>query len=458
MISKKLKGVKMVQQSNGNFINFSKTNGIDKYKSVNTFSGYRRRSDDKFELMNFYLDLDFKDLGISQEEYSKDGFEFVMLDKVIERCKELKLSVPTKVNFSGNGLHIFWSIKNINEKNEEGKKLFGANARECDKVYTLIQEELINNFNDLGSDVNCKDISRVLRIENTINSKNNKECKRIFTSDSEVTISEFAKLLKYDLEEVRRFKNQKSTTKQIEIAKELEIEISDNKFIAQQQIKEKLKQINNHVNDNYNQSYLKGIKNNKDYVLNFLDNAYKLGYIKRGKGITNNYFYLLGIASKRSGDTTLRLFNKYIKLIEHTRSEVNEFRTSFLSGVDSNNYYLNVSYKKLAKLLKVDNVEKVKSYKPTKKRSKKEYVIKVFNRLKANKKDLSLSSRKLSRKYNLSNKKMLELKNTIIQLLKEEERVKLYNNQNKQEEPLVIDVKNGVYKIVDCSKVSTTSG
>ena len=67
MISKKLKGVKMVQQSNGNYIKWSKTNGIDKYKSVNTFSGYRRRSDDKFELMNFYLDLDFKDLGISQE-------------------------------------------------------------------------------------------------------------------------------------------------------------------------------------------------------------------------------------------------------------------------------------------------------------------------------------------------------------------------------------------------------
>lgn len=448
----------MVQQSNGNFINWSKTNGIDKYKSVNTFSGYRRRSEDKFELMNFYLDLDFKDLGISQEEYSKDGFEFIMLDKVIKRCNELNLSVPTKVNFSGNGLHIFWSIKNINEKNEEGKQLFGANARECDKVYNLIQEELINNFNDLGSDVNCKDIARVLRIENTINSKNNKECRRIFTSDSEVTISEFAKLLKYDLEEVRIFKNQKSTIKQIEIAKELEIEISDNKFIAQQQIKDKLKQINNQVNDNYNQAYLKGIKNNKDYVLNFLENAFKLGYIKRGKGITNNFFYFLGIASKRSGDTTLKLFNKYIKLIDHTRSEVNEFRTSFLSGVDSDNHYLNVSYKKLSKLLKVDDVEKVKSYKPTKKRSKKEYVIKVFNRLRVNKGDLNLSSRKLSRKYNLSNKKMLEFKNTIIQLLKEEERVKLYNNQTKQDKPLIIDDKSGVYKIVDYSKVSTNSG
>lgn len=48
--------------ANCNYIKWSKANGINQYISVNTFSGTRRKADDKFELMNFYMDIDLKKL------------------------------------------------------------------------------------------------------------------------------------------------------------------------------------------------------------------------------------------------------------------------------------------------------------------------------------------------------------------------------------------------------------
>lgn len=54
---------------NSNYIKGSKSNGIDQYISVNTFSGTRRKADDKFELMNYYMDIDLKEIGVDKELY-----------------------------------------------------------------------------------------------------------------------------------------------------------------------------------------------------------------------------------------------------------------------------------------------------------------------------------------------------------------------------------------------------
>ncbi len=92
--------------------------------------------------------------------------------------------------------------------------MYGANAKICFKIYNEIQKKLIEKFKKFGVDDNAKDIARVLRIENTINSRNNKTCKTLFLNDEFVLIEDMAKILPYLKEEVKNFKNQKASEKQ----------------------------------------------------------------------------------------------------------------------------------------------------------------------------------------------------------------------------------------------------
>lgn len=102
---------------NSNYIKWSKANGINQYISVNTFSGTRRKVDDKFELMNFYIDIDLKEIGADKELYYQSNYQYEFVDKIIGKCIDLKIPKPTKINFSGNGLHVYWKIKLTNLEN-----------------------------------------------------------------------------------------------------------------------------------------------------------------------------------------------------------------------------------------------------------------------------------------------------------------------------------------------------
>lgn len=196
----------------GNQVYWFNQNGIDQYVSVNTFSVFKRRETKVFELKSFYLDIDFKLVGINPSKYINNmKFVYDYADKVVGRCYELSIPIPTQINFSGNGLHVYWEIRNINERGDDGKKLYHANGQECGKVYKIITNRLIELFEDLGADPNAKGISRVLRIEKTINSKNNLECRKVFLSREITTIKEMAVILDYTLDEVKEFYNQPAT-------------------------------------------------------------------------------------------------------------------------------------------------------------------------------------------------------------------------------------------------------
>ena len=53
---------------------------------------------------------------------------------------DLKIPKPTEINFSGNGFYVYWKIKPVNEINEFGKFMYGANAKICFKIYNEIQK------------------------------------------------------------------------------------------------------------------------------------------------------------------------------------------------------------------------------------------------------------------------------------------------------------------------------
>lgn len=403
---------------NGNYVYFTKQNANvnDLYKSVNTFSGHKRTKNKTFELMSFYLDIDFKDV---KDYDGNDPFKFACnhLDKIIARCIELDIPRPSKINFSGNGLHVFWKIKNINDTNENGKSLYGANARECYKVYSHIQNLLVEHFKDLGADTNAKDLARVLRIENTVNSKNNLMCRTLWEEYIDVTIEDMAKLLPYTIDEYKEFKNQPTTLKQYNLAKDLNIEISDKKLVAHKQIAKVMKELKIKNSEKTNENYF--LVNDKDYLLQILEKIYQAGYITRGRGVTNNFFYLLGIACKRNGTKTKHYFDKYKELLKLNKTDTKEMYTTYLSGYKTTGKGLNKSYEKIASMLKIDNIKTLKKQKLKRKRTTKQCKIKVFNKMLHNKKYvLNNSCRKIAKHYNISKNLALTLKQAIEEELK----------------------------------------
>lgn len=403
--------------ANGSHVKWTKPNGIDQYKSVNTFIPSTRQENYAFELMAFYIDIDFKDVGIQLNKNYDPQFVYDYVDKVCVRCEQLNINYPTRINFSGNGLHVYWKIKTVNDCDEYGNPYYGAFAKACLKIYKLIEQELINQFEDLGADNNCKNITRVLRIENTINSKNGNECKCVFSNkNNEVSIADMADaLLVYSKQEVIDFKNQPTTDHQKNLAQKIGLDkISEYKLVAQNQIKEFI--ASNKKQLSYDNK-LSTKANGKDYIINFLENAFNQGLIIRGKGITNNFFYLLGIASKRINNQSDYYLTKYLDKLNVKGSERNEFRTTFNSGLNANGYYLNVSYGKMFQMLKIDNKKIFNQLKRVNKKSRttKKIRFKVYQTLKTNKKYLlSKSNRKIAKVFNISKDLASKIKQEVI--------------------------------------------
>ena len=396
--------------ANGNFIKWSK-NEMDFYETVNTFSGNKKRSDKIFELMNLYLDIDFK-LSRVKVDVDDEKQIYNYIDLLVARCREIKIPDPSQINFSGNGLHVFWIVDKVNKFNDAGKELFGSNAKECKKFYLNLENELVKNFEDLGADNNAKDLSRVLRIVGTSNSKNGKICKSIYLDDKSYKLEEFAHLLKYNYDEYLEFKNQPTTSSQLELAKNLDIKVSDKKLIAHKQIAKAIQSLQ--VND-------KGIcknekSNKKDYVLNYLTNYYTLGYFKRGKGITNNYIYYLGVGCKRVGISNLdNVFDKCKSKLKLQECECNEMYNTLVSGYMETGNALKVSYKKLNEKLKVeeDVLDQLKQPKSARKRVTKQMLVKVYRKIESNRVYRFYSCRQLAKRFNISKSKANEILNEI---------------------------------------------
>lgn len=396
--------------ANGNFIKWNKDNK-DFYETVNTFSGNKKRSDKIFELMNLYLDIDFK-LSKVKVDIDDENQIYNYIDLLVGRCRDLKIPDPSQINFSGNGLHVYWFVDKVNKFNDEGKELFGSNGKECKKFYLNLENELVKNFKDLGADNNAKDLSRVLRVVGTPNSKNGKVCKSIYLDDNSYKLEEFSHLLKYNYDEYQEFINQPATDKQLELAKELNIKVSNKKLIAHKQIAKAIQNLKV-----YDKGICKNVKTNKkDYVLNYLTNYYTQGYFKRGKGITNNYMYYLGIGCKRAGISNLdNVFDKCKLKLKLKECECNEMYNTLVSGYMETGNALKVSYKKLNEKLKVeeDVLDQLKQVKATRKRVTKQMLVKVYRKIESNRVYRFYSCRQLAKRFNISKSKANEILNQI---------------------------------------------
>ena len=125
--------------------------------SPNTFFIKKRSIRNIRHLRSLYVDLDLDLSKISKSE---------AVYKVFVLAEEGKIPRPTMAVDSGRGIHLYWRIESAP---------YGA-------LYTWQQLEdyLYNNLKHLWADRSATDAARLLRLPNTINSRNNEFCKVLY--------------------------------------------------------------------------------------------------------------------------------------------------------------------------------------------------------------------------------------------------------------------------------------
>ncbi len=130
----------------------------DSYMAVNGVKPFARRCfENVTSLTANFVDLDFYTIGLTLDD---------ALQLVVSRCHELNIPEPSKLIDSGRGAYALWEF--------EDPIYCGAKASNAAKrkfAWQDTQMQLIAIFADLGADPKCKDVSRVLRLVGTNNSK-----------------------------------------------------------------------------------------------------------------------------------------------------------------------------------------------------------------------------------------------------------------------------------------------
>lgn len=106
-----------------------------------------------------YIDLDLKKYAKAETVYM-----------VYELVNKGTIPEPTMVIDSGRGIHLYWRIENA--------------PFQARYTWQEIEDFLYFKLKNLGSDIQATDGARILRIPNTINSKNNAECKVLIMNEN----------------------------------------------------------------------------------------------------------------------------------------------------------------------------------------------------------------------------------------------------------------------------------
>lgn len=432
-------------KTNGYFVNFNKNE--DEFISVNTFKSAKRIASNVLELRSFYVDLDFYNSPYLKKNSMKiesflDNYpiekQFNRQHKLVQTlvfsiCYKHKLSRPTII-YSGNGYHLKWDILPFNYG------YYGASAIQSN-AYLYCESSLVSLFKELGADSHAKDISRVLRKENSINSKTGYLCHMIYESNHINSFKTLAEsVLPFTYKEVVEYKATKPTKEQVKICNKFNLPVADTKV-------ETRKLLAKFFNENK-----KGYKQSTKYISNILDNCLTNKFIKEGNRAY--YFFYFAIGQKRQGKS----LEEIIILAEDINTSYNlEFPHDQLVGcIESgfNSKSTNIKKKTLYKAFDLNayKIKKVDNNKRTQKRRTKKEIVKASNRLMNNfNKHKKLSVRKLGIKYKISKTKAAELKKLV------EEYLKTLNDKKSIEgiEELQIFVAYLITGMYNCNKNTT---
>lgn len=167
----------------------------DIYIAPNTMYKKQRRVNNIRQFRALFQDLDIQKLNYSKEE---------VIYSIYILSYENKIPKPSMIVDSGRGLHIYWRIKNAP---------FGALH-----TWQELEDYLYYQLKHIGADRRATDGARVLRLPDTLNSKNNALCKVIeINDDIEYSMYELREeFLKYKPKQLQ-FQEAKTKTKKSKV-------------------------------------------------------------------------------------------------------------------------------------------------------------------------------------------------------------------------------------------------
>lgn len=145
------------------------TGNTDTFITPNSTYNGRRSARNIRQLRALYIDLDNKEFGFNDLVYRT--WELVLQEKIPE---------PTMVVSSGRGAHIYWRIEHA--------------PYQALATWQELEDYFCYQLKELGADKKATDASRVLRLPDTINSRNKEACK-VMIINNDITYS------MYDLRE-----------------------------------------------------------------------------------------------------------------------------------------------------------------------------------------------------------------------------------------------------------------
>ena len=151
----------------------------DVFITPNTFYIPKRSSENIRQYRTLFIDIDLKKYSKAEAVYQIS----ILADKEI-------IPLPTMVIDSGRGIHCYWRIKNA--------------PKQAFYTWQELEDYLYYNLKYLGADLSATDCGRLLRLPDTINSRNNSECKIILINNNIYSM--------YDLRE--KYLNYKNKSKQ----------------------------------------------------------------------------------------------------------------------------------------------------------------------------------------------------------------------------------------------------
>lgn len=174
----------------------------DAYISQAFFKQPNRKSINLFGLTHAWIDLDYYKCQGWLTDFIKNTSagprEIASL--VIDRCSEIGIP-PTSIQSSGRGLYVKWSFTDL-------VGMAGA-AR-----VRALNRRLVQLFADFGADPAACDVSRVLRVPGSVNSKNGSFCSTLYSAPIAYDYSEFCdEILPFTLDEIRERKAERENRK-----------------------------------------------------------------------------------------------------------------------------------------------------------------------------------------------------------------------------------------------------
>lgn len=158
----------------------------DSYFSINSFRVREKKSRSLWHLNAFVLDFDY---------YQIDKYKNYDTRSMYEEIKSLLPLDPTAVVDSGRGMYIIYTFKHA--------------AKQMADTYKAIYKSFYKKFKDFGMDSKAMNITQIIRIPGSFNSKSFTAVEVIEFKDTKYTIKDFFPLLSFSREEVSDYKTSK---------------------------------------------------------------------------------------------------------------------------------------------------------------------------------------------------------------------------------------------------------